>query len=106
MARDRFDAVLLDGADYFVRNDLRLVIVDRDRRAVLGRDGLWHEDPEAAPLPAEEVGIVIPRAAVDAIAEAIARWGGAGDARTEAKVLREWLAVERGRVDVIINAGG
>lgn len=65
----------------------------------LSGDGVLHTIEEGT-APPETAGIVIPRAAVEAIAIAIEQWQGhASHADTEARVLREWLAVEQRRVD-------
>ena len=45
-------------------------------------------------------GILLPKAVIPALLEGIERWQGrTNHAATEAAVLREWLAVERARVD-------
>lgn len=68
---------------------------------VLRGDGTVQIVPEGgAPDPNN---IVLPSDAIEPIRVAIERWqGGAGNPVVEAKVLREWLAVERGRVDKVL----
>jgi hypothetical protein len=69
----------------------------------LTQNGLWQVVDEGVRLD-EGFGIVLPRGSVEAIAVAIQNWQGhASHADTEAKVLREWLAVERDRVDRILG---
>jgi hypothetical protein len=61
-------------------------------------DGQWVVgDPAAIP---DTEGLLIPDLAVPAIFDAFAAYQGlATHQATEAKILREWLEVERGRVD-------
>ena len=62
-------------------------------------DGTWQEVEEGAYL--DSAGLPLPAEAVEAIARAIQEFQGhASHADTEARVLREWLAVERTRVDL------
>jgi len=71
--------------------------------SILMRDGTWAEHNEMHVLP-EDAGVELPREAIAAIHEAIKRYGGTlTDEGTEVKVLREWLEVERGRVDRLIR---
>ena len=65
-------------------------------------DGTWKTAEDGTSI--EGAGIPLPRAAVEAIRKAISEWQGkAADAATESAVLREWLAVERGRVDLVLS---
>ena len=83
-----------------LKNLVRLVVVDEqyDRTTYLAEDGTWRTAVEGAAN--EDMGIRLQPEAVEAIAVAIQAWQGhASHADTEARVLREWLAVERGRVD-------
>lgn len=102
-----YDARVLDDMGTWATNSVRLVV--RQRRewpgaAYLMSDGTWAQPADGAQLDPEKVGVVIPAAALDAILEAIERHRGvAGDAATEARVLREWLTVERGRVDAFLE---
>lgn len=48
----------------------------------------------------DQAGIVLPRGCLAAVDKEIRRYAGdLRDSESEARVLREWLAVERGRVD-------
>jgi hypothetical protein len=86
----------------FVRKHGRLFIAQRlaeGRVSYLLEDGTWEivNGEQAVPQTA---GILIPYEGLDAVHEALERWKGtASHAATETKVLREWLEVERGRVD-------
>lgn len=79
---------------------VRLHMLDRglSEARYLADDGSWR-------LPAEghrasNAGLVLPYEAVEAIGEAVETFlGHASHAATEARVLREWLAVERERVE-------
>lgn len=94
----RFGARILDGPHLFVRDQVTLAVVDRDTGDYLAADGTWKRGTEGA--RAEDMGIVIPSAAVEALATAIQEFQGhTSHADTEARVLREWLAVEQRRVD-------
>jgi hypothetical protein len=94
----------------------RLLIAQRgyDSDLVLFEDGRWREvDQNASPMPVEidgeriEPGILLPNPALAAIAEAIERAQGkrTSDAESvgEARVLREALGHERGRVDLMLE---
>lgn len=97
-----FKARLLDDPASWAADMIRLAIrEDRGNAAVyLMPDGTWKVvEGYGVRLP-EEIGILLPRAAIEAIAVAIAEWQGhTSHADTEARVLREWLAVEQRRVD-------
>lgn len=68
----------------------------------LSPDGTWHQAEEGA--GAVDSGIVLPAEAIEAIAAAIELFQGhSSHADTEARVLREWLESERGRVDRILG---
>lgn len=86
---------------------VRLVLVKEDfnhRRSYLtgaAPDGVthWRDVPEDGTAPTE-VGLTLPAGSIEAIATAVQEFQGhTSHADTEAKVLREWLAVERARVD-------
>lgn len=87
---------------------VRLLVVDQDvalgRGAVLMPDGTWQAVESGTRV---ESGLLLPAESIEAIGEGIERWQGkANHAATESAVLREWLAVERGRVDrVLVDAG-
>jgi hypothetical protein len=86
-------------------NTVRLAVrEDRYGSAVfLMPDGTWTAVVEGATVAGEtgkEPGIVLPVQALDAIGKAIREYSGdMSHSETEAKVLREWLAVEMARVD-------
>lgn len=71
---------------------------------VMAQDGTWSDVTEgmvATPT------LTLPAEAMDALVEAIDRWRGApSHAKTEAAVLREWLAKEQSRVDEVFRAVG
>lgn len=96
-----YEARLLDDTDGWTRNTVRLAIRRGvgDRTEFLNPDSTWSSVQEGM-LGPSPMGIELPRAAVEAIATAIAEWQGhTSHADTEARVLREWLSVERDRVD-------
>lgn len=94
-----YEARIIEGPHLFVRNLVTLVVRDGDR--FLKSDGTWEYAEEGA-VP-EGIGVAFPPGAVEAIAVAIQEWQGhVSHADTEAKVLREWLAVERDRVERIM----
>lgn len=69
----------------------------------LNEKGVWVEIPEAH--EAKDAGILLPAASIEAIAVAIQQYQGhVSHADTEARVLREWLSVERGRVDRVLSS--
>ena len=69
-----------------------------DRTDYLREDGTWQTVDPGARVP--EAGLPLPAGAIEAIAQAIAEFQGhTSHADTEARVLREWLAVEQRRVD-------
>lgn len=75
--------------------------VDR-HRSYLTETGAWYDAVEG--MQATASGIVLPREALKAIVLAIKEFrGDLVDESTEAKVLREWLAVERRRVDEVLH---
>lgn len=86
----------------FMRRRARLLVghtLSEGRFEYLLEDGtmLAIGGEEAAPPNA---GLLLPYPAIDAIYEAVEVWKGLqSHAATETKVLREWLEVERGRVD-------
>lgn len=97
----RYTARIIDDAYTFTTNAVRLAIRDDDRNAYLLADGTWVAAPEGAAVP--EMGVILPRASVEAIAIAVAEWQGhTSHADTEARVLREWLAVEQARVERVL----
>lgn len=98
-----FHARVLDDVGSWTRNTVLLAV--RERRgmgaAYLMRDGTWLEfTPEEGSALRTDIGIELPRGSIEAVALAIQEWQGhTSHADTEARVLREWLAVERERTD-------
>lgn len=85
--------------------DSVLLTIRRGGHEYLMRDGSWLSIEPGQDLKPDSVGILIPRPAVEAVARAIAEWQGhTSHADTEARVLREWLAAERERVDRLMEA--
>ena len=75
---------------------LVIVVIDYDAGTYLAGDGSWQSLKEGT-VPA---GFVLPHEAAGPLADALAAYQGkAGNAATEASVLREWLAVEMKRVN-------
>lgn len=70
-------------------------------------DGTWQSVPEMEiypETPERTVGIVLPMDGVKAIIEAVKEFTGPGlDTATEVKVLREWLTVEKARVEDMVQ---
>lgn len=98
---DRFEARVMDGPHLWALNQVTLAV--RDGESFLMSDGTWRVIPEGQ--TSEEVGIRVPRAAIEAIAVAVQEWQGhTSHADTEARVLREWLASERERVNSALLA--
>lgn len=96
-----FDARVMVGSNMFARDVVLLAVRDNDRQAYLMPDGNWSVLEEGV---AVDVGITLPAGAIEAIAVAIAEYQGhTSHADTEARVLREWLAIERVRVDLMIT---
>lgn len=69
----------------------------------VGKDNLLHSIPEGSDIDRDSA-IRLPADAIPAIAAAIERWQGKStNAQAENAVLREWLTVERGRVDKALD---
>jgi hypothetical protein len=86
------------------RNGVRLVVMSADGAVLMG-DGTWHVLAEGE-ATGDDAGLPLPREAIDAILTAIEQWQGrANHGATEARVLREWLGVERARVDKTLGIG-
>lgn len=96
---------------YFVRlfenfnmRTVRIRILDEARNVELRADGTWASFDEGGSVITDDVGLVIPAGAVEALAVAIEEFQGhTSHADTEARVLREWLAVEQRRVDDVLK---
>ena len=97
-----YRAHIFDEPRGFLHDTVRLVI-----RGPIGEvgmaDGTWTVIPEGEDIP-EGAGWEFPRAAIEEIARAIADWQGhTSHTDTEARILREWLAAERTRVDLVLD---
>lgn len=101
----RFDPVwqarVLQDDTGWTMDTVRLQVLDGGRRAVAMPDGTWQQLPEAGAV-IDGHGIVLPAGCLAAIRDAITAHLGASDSATEAKVLREQLAVEQARVDRLL----
>lgn len=103
-----YEARIVEDLNEWAADTVR-VVVRRLRQwpeaEYLMSDGTWQLVDEATTLDPSKVGIVLPEAAVGPVLEAFAKHhGDAGHAATEARILREWLSVERGRVDAALEA--
>ena len=99
----RVDAQLFRDHTNWQRNTVTLMVRQRmgTMWAYLLPDGTWRETEDGTSLA--EIGITLPADAIEAIARAIQDFQGhASHADTEARVLREWLTVERARVDAAL----
>jgi len=97
---EQFDAMVARDPTGFVGGAVTLYLYDRPARAHLRRDGNWQRVEDGALLDQNEVGLILPAGSLTAITEAIDEFRGvASHGATEARVLREWLTVERERVD-------
>jgi hypothetical protein len=75
---------------------------DPSHTVYLRRDGSWEEAVEGAMM--DDSGLVLPAECVEPLAVAIQEFQGhTSHADTEAKVLREWLAVEQARVNKVLG---
>jgi hypothetical protein len=98
VSRRGYEARIIVGYDSFARSVVRLAVLDADRNAYLMPDGSWQTVAEGELI--QDMGVLLPAGSIEAIAVAIAEYQGhTSHADTEARVLREWLAVERARVD-------
>lgn len=79
-----------------------LVAQDRgDDVDMLMQDGTWRTVERGTVT--DEAGLVIPTEAVGAVLDALRAFvGERGPTEGEVRVLREWLAHERGRVDSLV----
>jgi hypothetical protein len=105
MTPDAPRALVLRTWEDFARNTVRLLVQD-STGAVLQEDGTWYRSPDEATSNGK-AGVLLPMETVEAIAAAIAEFQGhTSHADTEARVLREWLAVERERVEQVLRQRG
>lgn len=100
-----YRARVMDGLDLWDKNLVRLVIrrSTPTTHAYLMSDGTWMQFQEGTEVTGE-VGVLLPSAALEAIVRCVEEWQGhTSHADTEARVLREWLTVERERVDRVLG---
>jgi hypothetical protein len=87
-------------------NEFRLLIARRTpdgRRLVLKRDGTWDSPVEGTQI-GDEYGYLFPVDSIEAFGQAIEQYlKGASHSATEVAVLREWLQVERQRVEHVLQ---
>ena len=105
--KEGYRALLFRDPDSFslgpLGDTVRLYVVRNSvgRVEYLCEDGTWVSS--VGGTRDEKAGIVLPAEAVEAIAKGIEQFQGhASHADTEARVLREWLAVEKARVDAAL----
>ena len=96
-------AHIIEDMEGWARGNVRLAIM-RDGTIIM-KDGTWGQVSEGATL--QDAGIVLPRDTIEAVVQAITEWQGhVSHADTEARVLREWLASEKKRVDDLLERIG
>lgn len=99
-----YEARVVESVSTFTIDSVLLTIRRADTEYLM-RDGSWASIEPGMHVEPDSVGILIPRPAVEAVARALAEWQGhTSHADTEARVLREWLAVERARVDHLMES--
>lgn len=101
---DAYDAVIIREFQNFASDTVRLGLRERfgNRASFLMPDGTWHTPPNEGVQV--DHGLLLPVGSIEAIAKAIGEYQGhTSHADTEAKVLREWLAVEQRRVDAALT---
>lgn len=102
-----WQARALEDYQSFARNTVRVVVWRNhgERTEFLGGNG---QSVLVEPgIDPEDVGLVIPRDALGAIAAELAKHlGDALPSAGEVRVLREWLAVERDRTNVTLSRFG
>jgi len=99
-----YEAIVMRDGDDWARNTVRLRLRERhgDRWAYLMPDGTWLSVEEGMSIA--ESGLLLPAGAVETIALAVQEFQGhTSHADTEARVLREWLAVEQRRVERMLE---
>lgn len=99
-AMNRWRAAIVREPEMFAQDTVRLLVADPSG-GVLTERGLWVRLPEGERAP--DMGLILPAEAIAVIGEAIHRFHGYTDRAAEAAVLREWLAVERERVDRVLR---
>jgi hypothetical protein len=80
-----------------------LLVFDRMADNYLAKDGTWKHIDEGAVFPDDDM-FVLPRDSIETLAQACDIFlGHTSHADTEARVLREWLAVEQARVNRVLG---
>lgn len=97
---------LIEDPGMFMSDSIRLVVYenigfDAGAQRILMADGSFKVFPnDGTQLDPGTYGIVLPKAAIEALAVGVQDWQGhTSHADTEARLLREFLAVESARVD-------
>jgi len=98
-----YRAHIIETSQGWSNGTVRLLLATAGRNIVaLQEDGTWAEQAEGS--SSDRSGLILPRASIEPIIEAMETWLGIRThASTEAAVLREWLAVERERVEKILK---
>lgn len=97
-------AVVPPGGQHYdpLAQSVSIIVIDRDAHTMLSPDGTWVALTEGAAM--DRPTVALPIEAMEAFVEAVDAYRGQpSHAKTEAAVLREWLAVERGRVDRMVD---
>ena len=100
-----YTARVMDDLGLWDQNLVRLVVRRSNQYSAsfLMEDGTWVQFQEGT-IPSEKVGVLLPRAAIEAVLAGIEEWQGTTNhSDTEARVLREWLKSERDRVDGFLS---
>jgi hypothetical protein len=85
--------------------NVSILVIDRDTHTMLSPDGTWVGVNEGVAL--DKPTLLLPAEVMEPLIDAIDAYRGApSHAKTEAAVLREWLAKEQSRVDEVFRAVG
>lgn len=102
-----YEARIIEDLNEWQHDTVRVVVRrlrEWPQAEYLMSDGTWQVVDQGVQLDPDKVGIVLPEAAVGPMLEAFAKHhGDTGHAATEARILREWLTAERGRVDAVLE---
>ena len=102
-----YEARIIEDLSDWQTDSVRVVVrrlKEWPKATYLMSDGSWQDVEEGTELDPTKVGFVLPAAAVGPVLEAFAKHhGDMGHSATEARILREWLATERGRVDAVLE---
>jgi hypothetical protein len=101
-------SIVPPGGQHFdpLAQSVSIIVINYDNgTSMLSPDGTWV--PLTEGVSTGKPTIALPAEAMDALIEAVDRYRGApSHAKTEAAVLREWLAKEQSRVDEVFHAVG